>query len=100
MYGFWGVECDKQNFFVILENFLPFYPPKNQKKIKILKNKKMKKSFRDIILHKWPKIRIIWYVIVIFHFEPFFALLQSKKIKIKEKKKKTPGGIIILHMCT
>ena len=58
-----------------------------------------------------PKMMIIWYtvpavwrlrdVIVIFHFGPFFALLPSyanlpKKLKLK-KKKKNPGGIIILN---
>ena len=42
-YGAWQTE-----FFVILDHFLPFYPPNN------LKNQnfeKMKKSTRDIILH-------------------------------------------------
>ena len=45
-------------------------------------------------------------VIVIFHFGLFFAFLpspppqQPKKSKLKKMKKKTPGDIIILHMCT
>ena len=41
-------------------------------------------------------------VIVIFHFGLFFALLppyQPKKSKF-QKNEKTPGDIIILHMCT
>ena len=36
--------------------------------------------------------------VIIFHFGPFFALLQLKKSKFK-KMKKTPGDII-LHKCT
>ena len=31
MYGSWDMECNGQNFFVILEPFLPFYPPNNPK---------------------------------------------------------------------
>ena len=37
--GVWQTE-----FFVILENFLPFYPPKNQKKSKFWKIKRWKKA--------------------------------------------------------
>ena len=29
-----------------------------------------------------------------------FTILTAQKIKIKKKTKKTPGDIIILHMCT
>ena len=41
-------------------------------------------------------------VIVISHFGLFFALLppNSPKNQNFEKMKKTPGDIIILHMCT
>ena len=53
MYGSWDNECDGQNFFVILDCFLPYYPLSN------LKNQnfeKMKKSPGDIIiLHMCPK---------------------------------------------
>ena len=53
MYDSWDMEHDRQNFFVILDHFLPFYPPKN------LKNQnfeKMKKTPWDIIiLHKCTK---------------------------------------------
>ena len=52
MYGSWDMKHDGQNFFVILDRFLPFYPPNNPKN----------QNF--------------------------------------EKLKKTPGDIIILHMCT
>ena len=31
MYGSWDIEHDGQNFFVILDHFLPFYPPNNPK---------------------------------------------------------------------
>ena len=27
MYGSWDMKCNRQNFFVILGNFSPFYPP-------------------------------------------------------------------------
>ena len=46
MYGSWDMDCDRQ-FFVILDNFLSFYPPKN------LKNQnfeKLKKAPGDIII--------------------------------------------------
>ena len=41
-------------------------------------------------------------VIVIFHFGLFFALVPNspKNENLKKKKKKMPGDIIILHMCT
>ena len=52
IYGSWDMECGRQNF-VILGNFLPFYPNNN------LKNKnleKMKNTLGDIIiLHKYTK---------------------------------------------
>ena len=31
MYGSWNMKCDGQNFFVILDRFLPFYAPNNPK---------------------------------------------------------------------
>ena len=53
MYGSSDMRCDRQNFFVILDHFLPFYPPNN------LKNQnfeKLKKIPGDImILHKCTK---------------------------------------------
>ena len=53
----------------------------------------------------WYTVPEIWHVtdeIVIFHFGVFFAFTNSLtayklKISINEK---TPGDIIILHMCT
>ena len=58
-----------------------------------------------IICHTVPEIWHVTYIIVIFHFGLFFALLQPKKIKIKNspknqnfKKMKITSGDIILHM--
>ena len=31
IYGFSDMECNRQNFFVILDHFVPFYPPNNPK---------------------------------------------------------------------
>ena len=65
-----------------------------------------------IICHTVPEIWHVTYIIVIFHYGLFFALLvlQSKKskskskivqkIKISKKMKKSSGDITILHMCT
>ena len=66
-------------FFVILDHFLPFYPP-------------------------LPPVPEIWHMldVIIFHFESFFVLLPPNNPKNQkfEKLKKTPGNIIILHKCT
>ena len=44
MYGSWDTECNRQNFFVVLDCFLPFYNPKNQN------FEKMKKIPGDITI--------------------------------------------------
>ena len=90
-----------------LGHLLPFYPHKNPK-IKILKNEKnfLKiSSFYTCV----PKITIIWCMIpeiwsesgrifwVIFW--PF-STLTNQKTKNLKLKKKTPGDIIPLHICT
>ena len=88
------------SIFVILDNFLHFYPPKNPKKSKFWKTEKKSLeilSFYTSVL----RILIIWYtvpeilcvtdVIVIFHFGLFFALLapwQTEKSKFQKKGKK------------
>ena len=103
-YAAWETE-----FSVILNHFEPFYPPKNLKNQNF---KKMKETPGDIIiLHKCTKFIIICYtvpeirclmdVILIFYFGLFFALLppNSPKNQNFKKMKKTPGDIIILHMC-
>ena len=57
-----------------------------------------------IIGYTVPEIWYMTHVIFIFHFRPFFALLPRNSPKNqnfkKMKKKKTPGDIIMLHMCT
>ena len=71
----------------------------------------MKEATGDMI--RWCMVPEIWYmidVIVISHFVLFFAFLpkiskyqnikNSPKYQNFEKMKKTPGDIIILHMCT
>ena len=61
MYGFWDIEHDWQNFFVILDNFLPIYPLKT-KKIKTLK--KWKKCLELLSFYtSVPNIRIICYTV-------------------------------------
>ena len=39
IYVYSDMECNKQNFFVILDHFLPFYPANNQKNQNIEKMK-------------------------------------------------------------
>ena len=85
MYGSWDIERDRQNFFVILDNFLPIYPLKTRK-IKVLKTWKNAWRYYHFTQTSVPKIRIcytvpeIWRVtnvIVIFHFWLFFVLLPT-----------------------
>ena len=99
------------NFFVILDLFLTIYPPLplTTQKIKILK--KMKKMLRNNrhytqAHHKWQShdVRFLryeaWQSFLSFWdiFCPFTPI--TRKIKILKKWKKTPRGIIILHMRT
>ena len=110
LYCSWYMVRDRCNcYFSFRAVFCPLVPITAQK-IEI--SKKWKKcleisSFYKIaskimiIVHTVPEI---WHVthVIIFHFGQFFALLspsQSKKSKLK-KINKTPGDIIILHMCT
>ena len=97
-YGSWDMEHNSQNFFVVLDHLLPFYPlnnPENQN------YKKWKKPWRLHNLTQISNIMIIWYtvpemwhlrdVIVIFHlglFSPLLSLLIARKIKIFKKWKK------------
>ena len=62
MYGSWDMECDRQNFFVILDCFLPFYPPNNLESQNFEKLKK-KTPGDIIILHKCTKIMITRYTV-------------------------------------
>ena len=110
MYGSWDMEYDGQDFFVILDHFLHFYPLIT-KKIKILK--KWRKTAGCIIILLMCTINDNHMMYGSWDMEcdrqnfchcgPFFALLlplTTRKITILKKWKKTPGDIIILHMCT
>ena len=92
-------------------HFLPFYPPRSPKNQNF---EKMKKIPGDIIiLHMCTKnyghmLYCFWDMACdrcncYFSFWAIFSLfthLTAQKIKILKKWKKTPGDIIILHMCT
>ena len=85
MYGSWDIECDR--YFVILDHFLPFYPPNNlgNQNFEKIKKKKKKKTLRDIIiLHMytindkhdvWFLRYGAWQREFFCHFGPFFAIL-------------------------
>ena len=106
----WDMVRDGCNYFSFWAIFCPFTPLTAQK-IKILKKWKKHLEISSFYIHV-PKIMIRWCtvpeiwcmidVIVISHFGLFFALLphNSPKNQNFEKMKKTPGDIIILHMCT
>ena len=96
-------RVQQTEFFVILGHFLLFYHTNNAK-IKILKIRRKKKCLEISSLYtSVPKIMIlcytvheIWrmtYVIVIFHFGLFFALLPPPPKKSKFKKWKKHMGI-------
>ena len=83
IYRSWDMKCTRQNFFVFLGHFLPFYSPNS------LKNENFKRMKKCLEISSFytsvPKITIIgytvpeiWYltdIIVIFYFGLFFALL-------------------------
>ena len=50
--GYWDIEHDRQNFLVILDHFLPFYPPNHPKNQNF---EKMKRTGDIIILHMHTK---------------------------------------------
>ena len=107
-----------RQFFVILGYFLPFWPtpsnkPENQN------FEEMKKTFGDVTIlnlcnkkHGHMIVGLLRYGVltdIIFcHFRQFFVILSfccfvpllTPKIKIWKECKKTPGDIILLHMCT
>ena len=100
-------------FFVILDRFLPFYPPNNPQKTKFWEKKK--KNCLEILSfytaatinenymmygswdtkHVGPTFLPFWTIYCT------FTPPTTQKIKIlKKKRKKPPGDIITLHMCT
>ena len=110
MYRFWDTEWDRQKMLSLWAIFCPFTCPLMILNINIFK--KMKKMPGDIILsyihvyHKWRSYDI-WFLKykVQQKFLSFWAIycpfspLTTWKIKILTLKK-TPGDIIILHICT
>ena len=98
---------------VIIFHFGPFfalfYPPYSSKIQNSKKNENNTWKYHHftqvyqimIICYTVPEI---WCIIdvIIFHFGYFlpFTPLTAQKVKIKKKMKKTPGDIIILHICT
>ena len=86
IYGSWDMKCNRQNIFVVLDLFLPFYPSNSPKNKNIKKKRKMKKKILQIssFYTRVPKIMIIGYtvpeiwhmrdVIVIFHFGQKFLI--------------------------
>ena len=109
MYNSWDMKCNRQNFFVILGNFLPFYPP-NSPKNENIKNEKKPLEI-SLLYTNVPKIIIIHYtvpeiwhvmdVIVIFilgYTFPFYPTNSPKTENFKTMKK-MPGDIIILLKC-
>ena len=95
--------------FVILGNFLPFQPPDNpeNQNFKIEKNTWRYYHFTHLH-HKWQSYDV-WFLrygvqqteffVILDHFLPFYPPNNPKNQNF-EKLKKTPGDIIILHMCT
>ena len=108
IYSSWDIECDRLKL-VILGHFLPFYSPKNPKKVEILK--KWKNTWRyhfALVYDKWPSYDV-WFLRYgmrwtdfFCHFGPFFAFLPPNNPKNHNfgKMKKRLGDIIILYNCT
>ena len=110
MYGSSDMECNGQNFFVILDHFCPFTSLTTWK-IKIWKSEK--KTPRDIIilhmctLNDTHMMYGSWHIecdrkffVILDHFFSFFYPPNNPKNKNFEKMKITPRDIIILHKCT
>ena len=102
--------CNRQNFFVIMDRFLPFYPPidsQNQNFEKTKKNTWRYHHFTNVY-HKWQSYDI-WFFryevqqtkifVILDRFLPF-CLPNNPKNQNFEKLKKAPRDIIILHKCT
>ena len=103
---YWAWQTD---FFVILDHFLPFYPPN---KPKYQNFEKILKTPGDIIILHMSTINYNYimhgswdikhdrqsFFFILDNFLPSYPL-KTWKIKIL-KVKKTPGDIIILHKCT
>ena len=109
-YSSW--DTGTHNFFCHFGPFLPFYPcPLTTPKTKILKKWKKHLDMSSFLtcatknMIVWCMFTHIWSVtnITFCHFKAIFCSftpLLTLKIKIWKKICKTPGDIILLHMCT
>ena len=100
IYGSWDMERNRQNFFVILDHFLPSYLPEQSVKSKFWKNEK--KACRYNFTHVYHKLSItfIWCMVpeiwsatdrTFCNVGSFFVLWpnqQPKNLKLKKKWKK------------
>ena len=100
------MERNRQ-FFVILDQFVPFNPPYGPKKSKFWKKLKKRPNILSFYKHKWESYDV-WFLrygvqrteffVILDHFLPIY-LPNNPKIQNFEKMKKKPGDII-LHKCT
>ena len=110
MYSSWDMEWDRQNYLSFWAIFCPFTTPSNNPENQILKKKKKKMPIDIILLyiHMYHEDHIYgsWNIWCDRHkFSSFWVIfclfnpLTIWKIKILTLKK-TPGDIIVLHICT
>ena len=110
-YDLWFLRYKVQQteFFVILEHFLPFYPPNNLK-IKIWKNEKpTSRHYHFTHVHHKFQSHDAWFLrygawrtelfVILGHFLHFYPSNNPKNHNFK-KLRKTPGDNIVLQMCT
>ena len=108
MHGSRDMECNGQNFFVILDCFLPFHPLTTWK-IKIWKKWKNHLEILSFFtcVHKWQS-HDVWFLRYGAWRTKFFCHLDfscaftpnNPKNQHFEKIKIKSGDIIMLHMCT
>ena len=104
-YSYWDTEWDRYIFLIILDHFLPFYPPNNTENQNF--EKMTKASGEVIILHMCTKNHDhIMYASWDMecdrhncHFEPFFPFFAPlmPKIKIWKKRKKKHMEISLFY---
>ena len=100
MYGSWGIERDRQNFF-ILDHLLPFYPNRHYgpRKSKFWKNERNTWRYHHFIkvYTKWQSYDVsflryqTWWTeffAILDHFLPFYSPNNPKNQNFKKMKKK------------
>ena len=98
------MKCNRQNFFVVLGHFLPFYLNDNPKNLNFEKMKKKHLEMSTfytsvpniiIICYTVPEICCVMDAIFIFHFGLFFLLYppNSPKNQNLKKMKKVPVAL-------